>query len=577
LTYFWLRRGLPARINETPLIRPEAAGRSMPMKRLRVAPVVGIAALLAVGLSAVCGGQLDKSGVASKGISPPPDARIFEDGWFAHIKRAIPAPPLPSPIGRAFMIEIKGPIDSTTYGAVRRKVLKCKKDKPQLVLFDMDTPGGEGEAMKKIVSLITEDLKDIYTVAYADPEAISAGAYIALACDEIVISPMGKIGAAMPIMIGPQGIIELPEKVRGKFESYGRAAIRSLAKANGYNPDLCEAMVTLDMEIWLIRNVETRELRIVDAADWRDKVSNPPTGGKGQEVGKKESRWEFLRILDGPKELVTLTADEAVFVGIARRELASIEELKQAYNITGEMLVLSDNWSERLVGFLTSPVVSSILFFAAVLCAYVEINTPGFGVPGALAIACFSILFGSRFLIGLATWWEIALVVIGVILFLVEVFITPGFGVLGVAGILCVIIGLLGMVVPNAPDKLPIPKTPLDWSMFVNGATALAVGFLCSVVAMVFVARFLPKTPFASRLILAPAEVPVSPATEDAPIRSIRPGEVGVVNSPLRPVGTVRFGDNLVDAVAESAFVQPGTKVKVVKNEGNRVMVTPTE
>ena len=172
-------------------------------------------------------------------------------------------------------------------------------------------------------------------------------------------------------------------------------------------------------------------------------------------------------------ELVSVTASEAVRLGFAEHIFESVEQLHQHYNIVVAPTVLKDNWSETLVGFLTTPAVTSILLMAGIFFLYMEMNTPGFGVPGGLAIACFAILFGSRFLIGLAQWWEIGLFAVGLLLLAVEVFVIPGFGVAGISGIICCVAGLLAMVIPNAPAELPWPRSDMDWSWFGNGVFAL--------------------------------------------------------------------------------------------------------
>lgn len=504
----------------------------------------------------------------------PAGARAAEGGWFAP-RAEVDKPDLPAEIGRAFVIPIHEAITNTMFEVVRRKIVRCRAGGAQIIIFEMDTPGGSGAAMRKIVRLIIDDLRDIYTVAYVNPQAFSAGAIISLACDEIVLSPTAVIGDAMPIMVGPGGqLMPIPEKERGKIESAIRSEIRILAKRNGYNVTLCEAMVTITMEIWLIKNIETNELRIVEAKEWRGRVGRVPTTAPAGTTKPSQMAWQYVRTIDGPDELVTMTADEAVELGFAEHIFDRMEDLRKHYHIAAAPVVLEDNWSESLTTFLTSTVVTSVLLMAAIFFIYIEMNTPGFGVAGTVAVICFAVLFGSRFLIGLANWWEIAMFAVGLLLIGLELFVTPGFGVLGVGGILCCIAAMLAMVIPNAPDKLPIPTTDLDWSVFRAGFAALGIGFIAALIAVVIAAKYLPKVPAASRLILAPAAASAGPAAEDAPIRSIQPGEVGVVEGPCRPVGLVRFGEALIDAVAEGVFIPTGTKVKVIKNEGNRVVVT---
>ncbi len=496
---------------------------------------------------------------------------IGELGWYPLPEVARPA--LPEKITKAFVIPIREPITSKTYDAVRRKAVRCLAGGAEIVIFHMNTPGGEGGAMRQIVRLIVEDLKKVYTVAYVDPEAFSAGAIISLACNEIAISPTGVIGDAMPILVGPGGMLTpMPQEERGKIESAIRAEVRVLAGKNGHSVALCEAMVTIDMEIWLIRNRQSRELQIVDRADWEGRVAGAPTSQPS--APPADTPWEFVKIVDGPRELVTLTAREAIEYDLAHYVFEDMAELEKHYDIVLPPEVLGDNWSERLVEFLLHPAVLGFLFFVALLCIYVEINTPGFGVAGTIAVVCFAVIFGSRYLTGLANWWEIALFVLGVLLLLVEIFVTPGFGVMGVLGGIFCAVALVAMLVPNAPGRLPYPDSPLDWSVLANGLLALTLGFLAAVAGAIVLARYLPKVPVAGRLVLAPPRVEARPpASEGAAILRVRPGQTGRVIQTCRPVGKVQIGQVLVDAVAEGAFLSAGTDVVVLRNDGNRVIV----
>ena len=152
------------------------------------------------------------------------DRVITPDGWFA--RPEVQRPPLPEKITNAFVIPIHGPIGTSTYEAVKRKIVKCKSSGAQMVIFDMKTPGGSLKAMMGIIEQILDELPGVTTVAYVNPRAISAGAIISLACHEIVMSPRAIIGDAMPIMISPQGqLVPIPKAERAKIESYTLAEL----------------------------------------------------------------------------------------------------------------------------------------------------------------------------------------------------------------------------------------------------------------------------------------------------------------------------------------------------------------
>ncbi len=550
----------------------KATGR----REVRVFRLVVAAALMGVPLLSVVGeGPTTATAPTTRPTAAPEGARITPEGWFAPPEPGVEKPKLPGAVTVAFVIPIREPITGKTFEAIKRKAVRCRASGAELILFDMDTFGGEVKAALDIARLLKSDLDDIYTACYVRTRAISAGALIALACDEIVMSTTGKLGDCAPLLLGG----ELKGVQREKIETVLRTEFEESAERNGYSMALAKSMVSYDLEVWLVRNRKTRELRYVLEDEWRGKVDIPHGITSGP--SRTDADWELLDVPLRKGKLLTMTPKQAQKYGFASAlvraprddELAGVRE---HFNVAGELKVLEDNWSELLVEFLTSPAVMSFLVFAGILLAYVEMHTPGFGVAGTLAIVCFAIIFGSRFLVGLANWWEIAVFAIGIILIGIEVFVTPGFGVLGISGVLCCVVAMLAMIVPNAPDKLPIPQTDLDWSIFHSGLLALMIGFLAACVGAILLARFLPRAPVAGRLILGAPTVTVPlPTADTAPIRTVRLGAFGIVEGPCRPVGQVRFGEALVDAIADGEFVSAGTRVRAVKIEGNRVVVTP--
>jgi membrane-bound serine protease (ClpP class) len=512
-------------------------------------------------------------------VDVPAGARMTEQGWFAPKRYARPKPELPRQVTKAFVIPIRGEINNGMYEALRLKAIRCRSAGAELVIFDMDTLGGLVGAAINITRLIKQDLRDIYTVCFVRTKAISAGAMIAVACDEIIMTPVASLGDCAPLI--PGGKLEGVE--REKSESFIRTEFVQSAELNGYSEALAQCMVSWDLEAWLIRNKKTRQLRYVLRNEWQGRVDIPKGVATGPAV--PEADWELLRVVVPEGRLLTMTSTQAEEYGLAAELLDApagrpYEELRRRYNVTEPPVVLEMTWSERMVAFLTTPTVLGILMTIGMLCIYMEISSPGFGIPGAIGIACFALLFGSRFLVGLANWWEIAMFLLGIVLLGVEVFVTPGFGVAGIGGILCMLIALVAMLVPNAPDELPIPQVEMDWTLLEHGVLTLFASILLAIFGAALLARHLHRVPVAGKLILTGPKIEPEasgPSTEDAPIRHIRPGDIGVVHNICRPVGVVRFGEDLVDAVTDGQFIPAGKSVKVLKNEGNRVLVTPEE
>ncbi|MCE5279277.1 MAG: NfeD family protein [Planctomycetaceae bacterium] len=490
----------------------------------------------------------------------PADARFTAEGWFARIEPAQKRPALPAKIERAYVIEIHDEINEPMYETMRQKVLGIKAE-AQLVVFDIDTPGGAVGAMQDIARLIQQDLAGVYTVAFVNPEAISAGAVIALACSEIDMVPNGKIGDSMPVMMGQQ----MPADLRAKIESYMKTLLDNLARQGGYDPLLVQAMMTKEIEVSLRRHKDTGQLQFVDADEWQKKVD---------EKLPETSQWLLLRTIDSKNHILTMTTEQAVDYGFCKNVFKDMHALATHFNVIGDPKLLKDDAGQKFIRFMNSGVVQSLLVMGMLVLGYMEFQTPGFGVAGTLAIACLVLIVLSRVLMGLANPLEIFALVVGLALIAVEIFVLPGYIIFGAAGGLIVIIALLAMIIPNAPTEFPMPKTNLDWSIFNTGLAALLIAMVGSTIAIALLARYLPRVPLVNRLVLAATHVePAPPVEESSPLKRIAVGDVGVVERVCRPVGKVRFGDDLVDAASEGSIIAAGTRVRVIRHDGNGVVV----
>jgi membrane-bound serine protease (ClpP class) len=490
---------------------------------------------------------------------------------------ASPAPETATSASRnvkAVVIPCKGMIDQALFYSIKRRSEIALRSGADYLIYQMETYGGLLDAADSIAKyMIQEASPRAHTLAYVTTEAISAGALISVSCRDVIMRESTTIGDAAPITMG--GKLEGVE--REKAESFLRAAFQRAAEANGYPALLLKAMVTMQIEVYRVRSLRT------DRYEFFEKDSLPKDPNQ-YEVDKAE-------VINGSDELLTLTALQALDYGIAR---AVVKDLDGALSYIAkrdhvafaqEPVVLNPNWSEVMVGWLNSPVVMGILFMLALLGAYVEFNAPGFGLPGVVAVICFALILGSKYLVGMANWVEVLLLFIGVALVLVEIFVMPGFGVAGILGILCMLVGLFGMLIRNAPDELPWPQTFADWQSLSSGVTALAVGFAGFLAAAWLLARYLPKIPFLSGLILAPVMATVGRSgaqvsmtrPPDGARASVRVGDVGQVISTLRPAGKARFGDAIVDVVATGEFLNRGASVEIIEIEGGRVVVKKAE
>jgi len=470
----------------------------------------------------------------------------------------------------AAVIVCKGMIDDGLYQSIKRRTQIALDNGAEYIFYEIGTYGGLVSAADDISKYLLDTSRQAHTVAYVTTEAISAGAMISVHCQDIIMLENATIGDCAPITLVPSQKLEGVE--REKTESFIRGIFDRAANANGYPRALLRAMVTMQIEVYRVKNIKTGE----DEYFERDGL---PKDANEYDIGNKE-----LAVRDD--QLLTLIAADALEYGIARAvvkdragALGFLAE-RDGLTFAGEPLVLETLWSEEMVRWLNSPAVMGVLVMLALLGVYIEFNTPGLGLPGLVAVICFVIIIGSKYLVGLANWVEVALFFVGILLLLVEFFVLPGFGIAGILGIICLMIGLFGMLIKNPPNKAPWPDSPANWDVFMDGLMGLSLGFIGFVALAWILTKYLPKLQFLSGLILVPAvakqgtemEISMTAPSEIETI-GVKVADIGEVVSILRPTGKARFGDAIVDVVAKAEFLDKGTKVEIIKIHGNRVVV----
>jgi len=474
-------------------------------------------------------------------------------------------------VKKAAIITCSGMIDDGLFHSIKRRSELAIQQGASYLIYKISTYGGLVESADKISKYFILDLADeVRTVAYIDTEAISAGAMISVSCKDIIMRKNTTIGDCAPIVMG--GKLEGTE--REKMESFIRSIFKRAAQANNYPQALLKAMVSKQIEVYQIKNLKTGKFEYFEAKDL-------PTDSQTYDLENK-------KLIVESDKLLTLTSAEALNYGIARAVVDNIEQaiafLEQRDNVKIARPVprFHTNWSEELVRILNSPAVLGILITIAMLGVYIELNTPGLGLPGLVAVIAFAVIIGSKYLVGLANWVEIAVFILGVILLMIEVLIIPGFGFTGAVGALCIILGLVGMLIRNAPDQIPWPRTDLDWSIFIQGMTGLTAGILGFFAAVWLLGKYIPKISFLSGLVLAPSikagqtELNI-PANVQVLPSEFKIGQKGTAESLLRPTGKVRFGDSIVDALSRAEYIPKGTTVEIVKIEGNKITVKPSD
>lgn len=169
------------------------------------------------------------------------------------------------------IVTIRGPIDAYTARSVARRIRAAEAAGADALVFELDTPGGELKSCLEICNAIKGTTVPL-TVAWINPDAYSAGAIIALACRQIVVSDPATMGDALPIVGSPlgtfQGFNSLPEHERQKVMSPLVAEVVNSARRNGYDEMLVQAIVSRGVELWLVRDTATGALLAISAEEY---------------------------------------------------------------------------------------------------------------------------------------------------------------------------------------------------------------------------------------------------------------------------------------------------------------------
>ena len=410
-----------------------------------------------------------------------------------------------------YRIRLDQDIDKAAERIVVKGLEKADEAGADYVLLDLDTYGGAVDAADSIRTAILRYEKPV--IAYINMQAASAGALISIACDSIYMRTGSSIGAAT--VVNQSG-----EVMPDKYQSFMRGMMRATAQATGRDPKIAESMV--------------------DTAN-----------------------------------VLSLTPEEAIAVGYCEGKAESVDEAVRAVVGDNEFIVknMEDDmtWLDRLIQLLLNPLLQSIFMMMIIGGIFVEIRTPGIGLPLVTAIVGALLYFAPLYVEHLAASWEILLFVIGLILIALEIFVIPGFGVAGISGIVAVVTALAFAMIDNAEL--------LRWDGTINLQPLLrpVAIVIFSITAAVFGSVWLVRRLYATRTFDTIALRQEMKASE---------GFTGVVSglehfigdelevfADLKPSGKVKGTDGRVyEAIlAFGGYAEKGSLVKVLRTEQGRL------
>lgn len=416
-----------------------------------------------------------------------------------------------------YRFDIESEIFPAAWRKTERAIDEAESLNADYILLRLNTYGGLVDAADSIRSKLLKT--PIPSIVYIDNNAASAGALISLACDSIYMARGAKIGAATVVN-------QTGEQMPDKYQSYMRATMRSTAEAQGRDPAIAEAMVD-------------------------DRISIPG-------------------VIDTGKTL-TFTTEEAIKNGYCEGEFTSIKDILSHLGAQDHDIVeYKESAVERLISLLLHPMVSGLLLMMIIGGIYFELQSPGIGFPLAAAILASILYFAPNYLEGLAQNWEIILFIVGLMLLALEIFVIPGFGVAGISGLLLMIGSLVLSLLRN--DVFDFSLTGTGEAL--QALVTVAVPFMLAMTGLVFFGQRIFDMGAFKRIALEGTQQSSEGYSVEMKTLAQYVNKSGTAATVLRPSGKVNIGGEIIDAITDGEWINPGDPIYVKSYQGSYLIVT---
>ena len=276
-------------------------------------------------------------------------------------------------------------------------------------------------------------------------------------------------------------------------------------------------------------------------------------------------RLKVISQIDASDELLTLQANEAVALGLARCIIANETELQNFFGAK-KVFTIAAPWSEQLARVLTSWWMRTLLVAILVICFFGEMSAPGLGMFGFTGVACVALLAGGSFLAGLSQWWPSIAILAGLLLIAAEILFLQGTFISGALGVLAFTGGVIGLFVVSDPT----PESGTKQAFLGIASLVTAVG-TAGIVAWLLGPRLQLMRPWQAAVLHATlGEISLGSNAKSAPPPA---GTLARAATDLRPVGKIEIDGVRFDARSEGAWISSGANVRILRVEGNEIIV----
>jgi membrane-bound serine protease (ClpP class) len=316
------------------------------------------------------------------------------------------------------VVPLEGAIGPASTDFVRRALARAEKEKAQLVVLRIDTPGGLDTSMREMIKHILASKVPVASfVAPSGARAASAGTFILYASHIAAMAPGTNLGAASPVAIG------------------GASPQRDEKKPSG--PDTMTKKVTNDAVAYIRGLAEMRKRN----ADWAEKAV---------------------------REAVSLSAEQALKLKVIDHVAADVPDLlKKLKKADAPVVEMELDWRTRVLGVITNPSIAYIMILLGIYALIFEFMNPGLVLPGVVGAICLLLALYAFHLLPV-NYAGLALIALGIAFMIAEAFL-PAFGSLGVGGLIALVIGSVILI-----DEPELPGFEIPYTLIAGVAVASA-------------------------------------------------------------------------------------------------------
>lgn len=412
-----------------------------------------------------------------------------------------------------------------------------------LILLEIDSPGGSFEESMRLafhLAKISNDRAEV--VAYVSGYARGDAALIPLAADLVYMAPEALLGTGGEASI------------RGEDIEQNKQTILEFASLAKRNPGDVVGLIYPSASVHEFFSADGRRERNV--AGWiQEPDPNRPLWKKGQAVDFNNG----------------IGVDRAIEMGIVADRELDLASVATKFMVSELPMEKQTSRLERGVEWLASQRwLTFVLFLVGMICLSAEVNSPGLGVPGLISLVCFLFFFWINLFQGTIEWLEILLILGGVICLLAEIFVLPGFGIFGVAGLVMLAIGLL-----LAGQTFTFPTNSYQWGRSINGLGQMGFGVIVLAVVGFLLRNQLAKLPMVRWFALEhPTQdrfvVAMERMSEE---RQMLKGMYGTTTTRCNPYGKAILGDQLIDVVSQGGWIEENMPIEVLDVKDTQVVI----